>query len=142
MVSISAMKGQGTYYAELARQDYYTAGGKPPGRWLGSGAGALGLVGRVEQEHLHRLTAGFAPDRKQPLIQNAGRKNHQSGWDLTFSAPKPVSVLWSQATPARREQIEEAHRIAVEKSVRYLEDTACFSRRGKGGAQREPAQLV
>ena len=39
MLSISAMaSGQDAYYLSLAKEDYYLAGGEPPGRWAGGGA--------------------------------------------------------------------------------------------------------
>ena len=48
MLSIGAMgSGREEYYLNLAREDYYVAGGEPPGRWLGQGAEALGLMGMV-----------------------------------------------------------------------------------------------
>lgn len=142
MLSIGAMAaGQATYYLELAREDYYLEGGEPPGRWFGRGAEALRLAGAVEKKELHRLFDGFSP-RGKPLIQNAGDLRHQPGWDLTFSAPKSVSVLWSQADQATRKEIQQAHDAAVKAALSYLEETAAFSRIGKGGHGRVPAGLV
>lgn len=43
MLSIGAMAaGQDKYYLRLATEDYYLAGGEPPGRWWGRGAEHLG----------------------------------------------------------------------------------------------------
>lgn len=142
MLSIGAMAaGQATYYLELAREDYYLEGGEPPGRWFGRGAEALRLAGTVEKKELHRLFDGFSAKGK-PLIQNAGDPRHQPGWDLTFSAPKSVSVLWSQADQATRREIQKAHDAAVKAALSYLEETAAFSRIGKGGHGRVQAGLV
>ena len=45
MLSIGAMgHSQGHYYINLAQEDYYTAGGEPPGQWRGQGALFLGLT--------------------------------------------------------------------------------------------------
>jgi conjugative relaxase-like TrwC/TraI family protein len=142
MLSIAAMKhGQADYYLELAREDYYLQGGEPPGVWWGSGAAALNLRGTVEPEALRQLLQGFGPDGSV-LTQNAGHPRRQCGWDLSFSAPKTVSVLWSQADPDTRRVIEEAHFAAVKAALTYLEDTAAFSRIGKGGTHRVPAGMV
>lgn len=145
MLSISppiAGTGQGEYYLNLAREDYYTNGGERPGRWWGKSASALDLNGEVNAARLKNLMYGFAPDGKRPLVQNAGALDRQSAWDLTFSAPKSVSVLWSQSDKKVRSIIEEAHRKAVTGALSYLEENATYTRRGKGGAYHEKASLI
>ncbi len=134
-------RGQADYYLELAREDYYLEGGEPPGIWWGRGAEALGLSGVVGPAALRQLYQGFRPNG-EPLVQNAGAQGRRPGWDLTFSAPKTVSVLWSQADPDTRREIQEAHFAAVKTALSYLEETAAFSRIGKGGAEWVPAGLV
>src|SRR5687768_6923140 len=99
MLSIGAMtSGQGNYYADLAREDYYLEGGEPPGQWIGQGAHALGLAGQVEREQFLKLFDGF-DIHGQPLVQNAGQHDghleRKAGWDLTFSAPKSLSTIWA-----------------------------------------------
>jgi Ti-type conjugative transfer relaxase TraA len=144
MLSISQpIKGSGhsDYYMDLAREDYYTGGGEPPGQWQGQGAEALGLTGKVEAEHLKGLFEGYSPDG-EALVQNAGHENRHSAWDLTFSAPKSVSVLWSQASPEVRQEIQAAHGEAVKEALSYLESEAASTRRGKAGSEVEPASLV
>ena len=143
MLSISAMSGgQGAYYTGLAREDYYLAGGEPPGIWVGKGAPALGLTGQVDKEALARLFAGFDPASDKALVQNAGADSHRPGWDLTFSAPKSVSVLWSQADQETANEIRAAQQESVEKALAYLETETGVTRRGKAGIIKEPAQLV
>jgi hypothetical protein len=44
--------------------------------------------------------------------------------DLTFSAPKSVSVLFGLGDLRVAGQVREAHRAAVEQTVAYLE--GCF----------------
>ncbi|MES2462095.1 MAG: MobF family relaxase, partial [Armatimonadota bacterium] len=144
MLSIGAMgSGQGDYYLSLAREDYYLNGGEPPGVWLGQGAQSLGLTGMVDAGALTRLLEGFHPEENGgALIQNAGAKDHQPGWDLTFSAPKSVSVLWSQADPQVRKIIEDCHFAAVKTALGFIEETSAITRRGKGGHIKEDAQLI
>ncbi|HWD40387.1 MAG TPA: MobF family relaxase [Fimbriimonas sp.] len=143
---MSAMSGdQAGYYLGLAREDYYTKGGEPPGTWLGSAAAALDLSGMVEDDQLYNLFKGLSPDGTRELVQiqqHEGKQNHRPGWDLTFSAPKSVSVLWSQSAPEMRAKIQEAHLEAVRSALKYLEDSAGFTRRGQGGHVLEKARLL
>ncbi len=142
MLTLSKMSGgQGQYYLELAREDYYLKGGEPPGYWLGEGAASFGLVGKVDKEDLRRLFQGYSPEGK-PLVQNAGDPGRQAGWDLTFSAPKSVSVAWSQAGKVHSDKFRAAHADAVKAAMAFLEREGSFTRRGKGGALREHAKLV
>ena len=146
MLSMSAMSGgQASYYLGLAREDYYLEGGEPPGQWYGEGAEALGLRGEVEAEHLYNLFGGFSTDGERPLVQmqsHEGKASHRPGWDLTFSAPKSVSVIWSQLGPEERQAIQAAHFEAVTRALDYLQETAALTRRGRGGNDLERTGLV
>ena len=141
MLSIGAMGKAGgragDYYVNLAREDYYTRGGEPPGQWRGQAVAALGLEGAVSRSSLRALLEGYHPTTGQPLVQQAGSA-HRAGWDLTFSALKSVSVLWSQAEPATRTAIQAAQQAAVDRTLTFLQDHAAFTRRGKGSTLAEP----
>jgi Ti-type conjugative transfer relaxase TraA len=122
--------------------DYYTEGGGTAGRWLGSGAQALGLSGNVEPQTFDRLAAGFHPQTGEAIVQRAG-ESHRSGWDLTFSAPKSVSIVWGLAEREQREAIERAHVHAVERALSLAEREGLFvTRRGQDGIERETARPV
>ncbi len=141
-ISKAIQAGQGEYYLALAGvDDYYTAGTEPPGCWLGRGAPALGLAGELNREHFRNLLRGLAPEGDRKLVRNADHER-RAGWDLTWSAPKSVSVAWSQADPATRERIEECLRRAAAAGVAYLEAVAGISRRGEDGCRHEAARLV
>ena len=145
MLSISLpMHGVGhaDYYIELAQKDYYTAQGNDPGVWFGRGAAPLGLHGEVESRAFEPLLRGRSPDGCRDLVQNAGDAHRQTAWDLTFSAPKSVSVVWALAPEDVRKQIEAAHQQAVEAALTFLEETTGLTRRGKAGTRMEPADLV
>jgi len=108
-----------------------------PGRWLS------------DRETLARL--GIDPDSpvdgRQFVALMEGRDPGSGGWlrpagadgsrgggiDVTFSAPKSVSVVWALGDPWQREQIEEAHAKAVERSMRYLKERVPVVRRRYGG---------
>ncbi len=140
MLSIGAASGG--YYAALSSEDYYHDGGEPPGQWTGRGAEKFGLTGQVDKEQFLNLCEGFSPLGTTRLVQNAGAENHRAGWDLTFSAPKSVSVLWSQADEATRKEIQAAQFEAVKKALEYLEREAAYTRRGHAGNEREECDLL
>lgn len=144
MMSLSALgRGRENYYLNLAREDYYTQGGEAPGEWLGHGALALGLGSEVEGNDLRNLLHGKSSDGTVALVQERRGAERQMGWDLTFSAPKSVSVLWSQTESGEdRQRIQQAHRAAVASTLQYLEGHVTYSRRTRGGAVHERAGLV
>lgn len=122
MLSISAMTGMGlgSYYLNLAREDYYLGGGEPPGHWLGKGAEGMHLEGKVERLALRNLLLGRTPDGKRDLVQNAGKESRQCGWDLTFSAPKSVSTLFATSADDVRAKIRAAQAKAVAEALAFL----------------------
>ena len=143
MLSAAPIRGDGTYYQQLAQTEYYTKGGEPPGHWVGSGAEQLGLIDQaITTQSLKNLLSGFSPDGKEKLVNNAGKDSRQRGYDFTFSAPKDVSVLWAASPEWMQQEIRRAQQAAVEKAIKYLEDEALFTRRGKGGSITERAKAV
>src|SRR5262249_7761887 len=126
------------YYDHLQRDDYYSRDGEPPGRWAGRGAERLSLVGPVTHADFDAALQGLDPKTGERLAQVGGRgREHSAGWDMTFSPPKSVSVLWALSAGHDRERIEQAHRSAVLTATAHLEATAGWARRGRGGASRE-----
>jgi conjugative relaxase-like TrwC/TraI family protein len=112
-------------------EDYYLGGPEAPGAWIGAGTRPLGLVGKVDAGRLDRVLAGEHPASGEPL----GRVVRQRvpGFDLTFSAPKSVSVLFGVGDDALRGVIRDAHDQAVGEALGYLEREAVATRRGAGG---------
>ena len=136
--------GQENYYLALAQSNYYLEGGERPGAWLGSGAEALGIAGEVERGQLKALIRGQHPDGTwlvQRQTYSDGRERCP-GWDLTFSAPKSVSVLFAVGDHEIRDGVRNAHEQAVKAALTYLEQEAGVSRRGKNGAEHIPAEFI
>lgn len=139
VASISARKSVGAalgYYRHMGEDDYYARDGEAPGRWEGRGAERLSLEGPVEKSAFEAALSGRDPKTGAPLVQANGRA-HAAGWDMTFSAPKSVSVLWALSPDEDRNVIETAQRSAVFEATRHLEDNAAWARRGQAGAHRE-----
>jgi Ti-type conjugative transfer relaxase TraA len=128
--------------AHRGPEDYYTESGHTQGQWLGSGAKELGIAGNVTEHAFDRLAAGFHPETNEALVQRAG-ENHRPGWDMTFSAPKSVSVVWGVGEREQREAIERAHTQAVERTLAFAESQQLFiTRRGKDGIDRQTARPI
>lgn len=126
------------YYAHLGADNYYTRQGEPPGSWAGRGAEQLSLEGPVTRHEFEAALTGRDPKTGRQLVARGGRENtHSAGWDMTFSAPKSVSVLWALSPEQDRQIIETAQRSAVLKATYYLEHNAAWARRGKGGRIKE-----
>ena len=145
MLSISQpLSGEacGNYYTGGGAEGYYTNPLEGAGEWFGSAVEKLRLKGTVDPREFQRLLSGFSARGRKALVQNAGASKRQSGWDLTFSAPKSVSVLWALAPETFRKTIAQCHREAVQAALRTLEKTAGITRRGKGGAIKERAALL
>jgi conjugative relaxase-like TrwC/TraI family protein len=141
VASISARgnaKAALAYYDHLRRDDYYTRGVEPPGRWAGQGADRLSLRGPVTRAEFEGALGGLDPKTGDRLVQHGGRgRDHSAGWDMTFSAPKSVSVLWALSEGPDRRMVEQAHQSAVLAATAHLERTAAWARRGRAGTVRE-----
>jgi conjugative relaxase-like TrwC/TraI family protein len=136
MVTIGKLgKGQETYYLDSVAggaDDYYSGEGEAPGRWSGAGASELELSGKVEREQLGAVLAGRDPRTDAPLLRLL-RRDRVPGFDVTFSAPKSVSVLWATADEATVARIRDAHERSVEAALGFLEREAAFTRLGTDG---------
>ena len=143
MLSIGKLgAGQEGYYlgkvAEGA-EDYYSGEGEAEGHWLGKGARFLGLEGKVEGEELTAMLTGHNPATGEPLgLKSAPNREPVPGFDLTFSAPKSVSLTWALGGAPVGGQVAEAHAAAVGEALSYLERNACWARRGKDGREFLP----
>ena len=101
MLSIGKIAlGQHRYYEQQVAHgadDYYSGRGEAPGEWLGAGAAALGLAGRVSRGQFNALIAGRDPRAPTIRLRTASRDPAVAAFDLTFSAPKSISVLHALA---------------------------------------------
>jgi conjugative relaxase-like TrwC/TraI family protein len=96
----------------------------------------------VTEDQLRSLYRGFDPATQEPLVANAGAQNRQPCWDLTFSAPKPVSVFWSRLEEEYRREIEQCHTDAVNAALDYAEEHLLLTRTGPQGIYAQHAKGV
>ena len=94
MMSIGSVKSAGSagnYYTD--KDNYYVIGSMDE-RWQGKGAEALGIDGKaVDKALFTELLKGKLPDGSDLTRIQDGANRHRPGYDLTFSAPKSVSVM-------------------------------------------------
>lgn len=115
------------YYA---KDDYYAGEfAEGVGEWGGKGAVQLGLSGPVEAEAFSKVLDGVLPNGE--IVGRAADGTRSKGFDLTFSAPKSVSII---GLVARDERVIDAHRAAVASIIGWAEERYATAREGKGGA--------
>jgi len=115
---------------EPERGDYYLSpAGEPQqalGRWLASAdtLARLGIEGQcVDGRDFIALMEGKHPRSGAWLRREGAGGGRGGGVDLTFSAPKSVSVLWALGDEESRLDIEDAHAAAVEHAMDHLRES-------------------
>lgn len=126
MVSISPAKSAANGASYFDKDSYY-AHEDETSQWYGKGAEELGLNGSVNRDDFEKVLNGISPEG-DVLSKNSGDEDRRAYFDVTFSAPKSVSVM-SYIDP----RIEEAHNRAVEKSMKEMEDNYAHTRKMEDG---------
>ena len=128
-------RGQQDYYLNsVARgvEDYYLGAGEAPGYWLGGGAADLGLEGHVLERELTPVLEGRDPASGE-AVSHRQHKARMPGFDLTFRAPKSVSLVHALGPKEASNEIINAHDSAVLAALDYLERHTAVGRRGTDG---------
>ena len=131
MLSIGpvASPAQGAAYYE--RDGYYAKDApehKSASAWAGKGAEELGLEGPVDADVFRAVLEGSVPDGSGRRLGRRGRDgevHHRPGRDLTFSAPKSVSIA---ALVSGDDRIVDAHDRAVKATLAWVERNAAETR--------------
>lgn len=109
-----------------------------PGVWAGVGAERLGLVGEVDGDDLRAVLAGIAPATGGLAPNGTEIRPHPRrvpGFDLTFKAPKSLSVLYAVSDDPRVQgAIVGVGDAAVRATLRWLD-----ARRWRPARDRQPA---
>ena len=119
----------------LSIDEYYAGVGESPGVWAGRWSERLGLSGVVEADELRALVDGRHPASGEDLLAGS-RPRSVRAFDLTFSSPKSVSLLWALSSEPVAELVAAAHREAVEAALGFLEERAAVARVQSQGVRR------
>ena len=120
---------QGASYYE--RDGYYAKDDvehRQASAWAGRGAAELGLDGPVDPDTFRAVLEGRVPDgsgKKLGRVGNNGEFHHRPGRDLTFSAPKSVSLAALVGGDAR---VIDAHDRAVGRALDWFDRNAAETR--------------
>ncbi|WP_086738389.1 MobF family relaxase [Erythrobacter colymbi] len=132
VASVSALTSAGQAASYYEADDYYAEGGFAPSEWFGEGAEALGLSGEVDRVEFAELLEGRVAGQQLGTTRD-GRIEHRPGWDITFSAPKSVSIL---AEVAGDKRLIAAHAAAVKAALGHVEQHMAATRVREGGEVR------
>lgn len=114
------LNSMGRYYAD-AEDDYYTKD-LDASEWQGKGAERLGLEGPVDRARFQQLLAGqVKPGIEISRTAKRDDAKERIGIDLTFSAPKSVSI---QALVGQDPRLIKAHEDAVAATLAHAETLA------------------
>lgn len=147
--TLAAGRDAGLYYVNdpnrearpYSRDEYYVRDGG--GVWWSTGETIVRHNAEIDKETFRDLCAGLDPTTGKPLVRGSG-PGHRAGWDVTFSAPKSLSVLWMSGDAGQRAMLHELHRAAVDDALRFLvQERLVEVRLGAGGYIREaPADVI
>ncbi|AQR61866.1 hypothetical protein BZG35_09540 [Brevundimonas sp. LM2] len=136
MLSVSSIGSAGGAAEYYGKDDYYVTGeADAPGvEWKGKGSEQAGLKGVASAGEFRDVLQGKHQSLRDPNRQAKPDQNHRPGWDLTFSAPKSVSLAYLVGGDDR---LVQAHRVSVNRAMAYAEKHFAVTRVREAGKIRE-----
>jgi conjugative relaxase-like TrwC/TraI family protein len=134
MISMHNIANAGQALQYFSKDNYYTqAQGLSESEWVGKGAALLGLKGQIDKaEFFEALEGKFEGQALGKWIRNPKtgepEREHRPGLDMTFSAPKSVSLL---AEIQGSNEVRLAHEEAVKAALSYIEKEFSIIRQNK-----------
>ncbi|WP_433950177.1 MobF family relaxase [Brevundimonas bullata] len=130
MLTISGIGSAGGAADYYGADDYYTTGeADSPGlEWGGKAAKSLGFTGVAEPDQFRQVLEGSHCALQSDATPHPDRR---SGWDLTFSAPKSVSLAILVGGDQR---LDRAHDRAVDRAMTYVEKHFAVTRQRRNGS--------
>ena len=122
-----------------AYREWLAANGQPRGGSVPDDVRAAirTAVGTETFQELHGRLPRDGRELASHLVQmSRPRRQAVAGFDVTFSPVKSVSALWALAPREISEQIEGAHRRAVENTIAWVEREVAYTRRGADGIRQ------
>ena len=123
MLSVAAIGSSGAASSYYTKDNYYTAdAAQETSLWAGDGAEKAGLAGEVGIEEFKAILDGKMPDGTE---LGTGNGKQRPGFDLTFSAPKTLSML---AYIGGDERLLEANMKATKATIAWVEKNLAETR--------------
>ena len=129
LAKVTGSEAAANYYECV--DDYYTEHMRAGTAWWGAGAEFLGLEGSVNGADFKRLLSGEIVEGVQ--MHRGGKESRRAATDLTFSAPKSVSM---QAFIGGNMDLLAAHDVAVARALDYVQERLAAYRTTDGGQTR------
>ncbi|MEZ5374811.1 MAG: MobF family relaxase, partial [Microthrixaceae bacterium] len=141
-VRVTSLKGPGAgeYYVGEPG-GYYLAAGEPPGRWFGDAGARLGLAVSFDDAQFVAVLAGIDPSTGVEMGRAFGERSVR-GYDVTFSAPKSISLLAALGDPTVRAEVHAAHDAAVDAVLGYVQRHAMTRYRVDGEVMSVDAEGI
>jgi conjugative relaxase-like TrwC/TraI family protein len=136
VISLHNVSSAGEALQYFSKDNYYTdREGLEESEWFGKGAVALGFEGKIDKRQFFDALHGKLDGQelgKWIRNETTGEKEreHRPGIDITFSAPKSVSLM---AEVHGSRQVREAHEAAVKAALGYIEREFSYTRRMEDG---------
>ncbi|NBT86336.1 MAG: conjugative relaxase, partial [Alphaproteobacteria bacterium] len=133
MLSVTKVKSTAKTTQYFAKDDYYASNDpnhQKFSNWYGEGAKELGLEGSVVAEDFRNVLDGKLSNGQVIGVQKGLNVIHDPGRDLTFSAPKSVSIM---ALVYEDQRLIEAHGQAVKNALDEIEKNYLKTRFKKNG---------
>ena len=129
MLSAAPVKSAAQAASYFAKDNYYSSDKEQPSGWWGAGAEAAGFGNgagsNVDPQQFEAALRGELPDGTQLGTERNGEWQHKPGWDLTWSAPKSVSLL---ALIGGDSRLIAAHDRAVQAAMTHIEQHQVHTR--------------
>ena len=124
MLSVAAIGSSGAASSYYTKDNYYTAdAAQETSLWAGDGAEKAGLSGEVGIEAFKAILDGKMPDGTELTGGKDGKR--AVGFDMTFSAPKTLSML---AYVGKDERLLEANMRATQATIAWAEKNLAETR--------------
>ena len=134
MLSIASVGSSGAASSYYTNDNYYTAdAAQESSLWVGEGSEKAGLSGAVEIDAFKAILDGQMPDGT--VLGTGGKDGNRAvGFDMTFSAPKTLSML---AYVGGDERLLAANMKATQAAIAWAEKNLAETRMqdGKGKMQ-------
>ena len=143
VATVTRLKAAATTVHYFEADGYY-AKGDPEHRkasgWCGEAAASMGLHGPVKPKRFEEILAGYVPGTDIRLGRlRDGEHQHRPGVDVTFSAPKSVSLeALIYAAPKTGARVVRAHDEAVRATLGFIETELLQTRTYEPETGRRP----